>query len=89
MTEEYINPEESCLVEVTYKCPGQPLNSEMESTLTFIAGDNGRFIGGRFVESHRIVQFWFRQRINADQFCKYIGENYPEATTSLIIDYHN
>jgi len=60
----------------------------MENTLAFAASDSGGFVGGRFAERHRIAQFWFRQRIDADQFCGYVQKNYPEAKTSLVLDFN-
>ena len=87
MNEEYIDAEDPCFVDVAYRCPGRPLNAEMENMLSFAAGDNGHAVGGRFADGCRIAQYWFRRRVHADAFCKYVRENYPEAETSLVVDF--
>lgn len=87
MDEAYINPEDSCFVDVAYSCPGEALDAEMESMLSNIVGDRGGFVNGRFAEQKRIAQFCFRHRKDADWFCKYVQENYPSAKTSLVLGF--
>ncbi len=41
---------------MAYSCPGEALDAEMEGTLSYIAGDNGTFMGGRFIEKKNVLR---------------------------------
>ena len=89
MDKEYIDPDEPCLVDVAYRCTGKPLHIDMENTLAFMIQDKGVQLGGRFSDGHRIAQFKLKTRTDAENFCRYVKENYSDAKTTIVIDYHD
>lgn len=87
MNDTNIDADDSCMVEVAYSCPGRPLDTEMEGDLANVASVAGVMFGGRFSEGRRVAQFSFRRRSDADEICAYVDRQYPQAKTSLVIDW--
>ncbi|HEX8339581.1 MAG TPA: hypothetical protein VF624_01605 [Tepidisphaeraceae bacterium] len=81
--EDYIEDDDPCAVEVAYRCPGKPLEIEMEGELAYMVEPDGCFVGGRFANGQRIAVFSFRTRRAADAFRTYVSGRFPAATCLL------